>query len=81
MRNTRALIMMVAAVIAGLGAVIIGARWLSQQATSSANKLVVAGSDIEFRERGVATLAGIPGRRELFAVDRSPGPADGIPVA
>ncbi|HEY2970133.1 MAG TPA: Flp pilus assembly protein CpaB [Casimicrobiaceae bacterium] len=51
MRNTRALIMMVAAVIAGLGAVIIGARWLSQQATSSANKLVVAGSDIDLGSR------------------------------
>jgi len=51
MRNTRALIMMVAAVIAGLGAVIIGARWLSQQATSSANKLVVAGSDIDLATR------------------------------
>jgi pilus assembly protein CpaB len=43
--------MMVAAVIAGLGAVIIGARWLSQQATSSANKLVVAVSDIDLGSR------------------------------
>ena len=51
MRNTRALIMMIAAVIAGLGAVIIGARWLSQQATGSANKLVVAGSDIDLGSR------------------------------
>src|SRR5438477_1314469 len=51
MRNTRALIMMVAAVIAGLGAVIIGARWLSQQATGSANKLVVAVSDIDLGSR------------------------------
>src|SRR5438105_5257459 len=51
MRNTRAIIMMVAAVIAGLGAVIIGARWLSQQATGSANKLVVAVSDIDLGSR------------------------------
>ena len=51
MRNTRAIIMMVAAVIAGLGAVVIGARWLSQQATSSANKLVVAVSDIDLGSR------------------------------
>ena len=51
MRNTRALVMMIAAVIAGLGAVIIGARWLSQQATGSANKLVVAGSDIDLGSR------------------------------
>ncbi len=48
---------------------------------SSTVKDLVAGSDIEFRDRGVATLAGIPGQRELFAVDRSPGSADGIPVA
>jgi pilus assembly protein CpaB len=51
MRNTRAIIMMIAAVIAGLGAVIIGARWLSQQATGSANKLVVAVSDIDLGSR------------------------------
>src|SRR6266496_2328151 len=51
MRNTRALIMMIAAVIAGLGAVIIGARWLSQQAGGSANKLVVAVSDIDLGSR------------------------------
>jgi pilus assembly protein CpaB len=43
--------MMVAAVIAGLGAVVIGARWLSQQATGSANKLVVAVSDIDLGSR------------------------------
>src|SRR5438477_27151 len=30
---------------------IIGARWLSQQATGSANKLVVAGSDIDLGSR------------------------------
>ena len=51
MRNTRALIMIVVAVIAGLGAVVIGARWLSQQASSSANKLVVATSDIDLGSR------------------------------
>src|SRR5207247_6302691 len=51
MRNTRAMIMMIAAVIAGLGAVVIGARWLSQQATGSANKLVGAGSDIDLGSR------------------------------
>src|SRR5207249_2269851 len=51
MRNTRALIMIIVAVIAGLAAVVIGARWLSQQATGSANKLVVAGSDIDLGSR------------------------------
>jgi pilus assembly protein CpaB len=43
--------MMIAAVIAGLAAVVIGARWLSQQATASANKLVVAASDIDLGSR------------------------------
>jgi hypothetical protein len=33
---------------------------------------LVAGSDIEFRERGVATLTGIPGQRQLFTVERPP---------
>jgi pilus assembly protein CpaB len=51
MRNTRALIMIVVAVIAGLAAVVIGARWLSQQATGSADKLVVAVSDIDLGSR------------------------------
>jgi class 3 adenylate cyclase len=31
-------------------------------------KDLVAGSDIDFRERGLATLTGIPGQRQLFAV-------------
>ena len=51
MRNPRALIMIAVAVIAGLAAVVIGARWLSQQATGSANKLVVAVSDIDLGSR------------------------------
>jgi pimeloyl-ACP methyl ester carboxylesterase len=45
---------------------------------SSTVKDLVAGSDVEFRDRGVATLAGIPGQRELFAVNRSPGSADRV---
>jgi class 3 adenylate cyclase len=44
-------------------------------------KDLVAGSDIEFRERGIATLTGIPGQRELFAVDRAAAVADAAPVA
>jgi hypothetical protein len=32
-------------------------------------KDLVAGSDIEFRERGLVTLTGIPGQRHLFAVE------------
>jgi class 3 adenylate cyclase len=33
-------------------------------------KDLVAGSDIEFREHGLATLTGIPGQRQLFAVEQ-----------
>jgi class 3 adenylate cyclase len=33
-------------------------------------KDLVAGSDIDFRKRGLATLTGIPGQRQLFAVKR-----------
>jgi pilus assembly protein CpaB len=43
--------MIIVAVIAGLAAVVIGARWLSQQATGASNKLVVAGSDIDLGSR------------------------------
>jgi class 3 adenylate cyclase len=32
-------------------------------------KDLVAGSDLEFLDRGTATLTGIPGQRQLFAVD------------
>jgi hypothetical protein len=47
--------------------------------SSTVNDLV-AGSDIEFRERADATLTGIPGPRQLFAVDRPAALADGIPA-
>jgi hypothetical protein len=36
---------------------------------SATLKDLVAGSEIEFLERGTATLAGIPGQRQLFAVE------------
>ena len=47
---------------------------------SSTLKDLVAGSDIEFRERTVPTLTGIPGPRQLFAVDRPAALADGVPA-
>jgi class 3 adenylate cyclase len=34
-------------------------------------KDLVAGSGIDFAERGVASLKGIPGQWQLFVVDRS----------
>ena len=50
MRNTRALVMMAFAVILALGAVIVAARWISSQATST-NKVAVALVDIGLGSR------------------------------
>jgi class 3 adenylate cyclase len=60
--------------VAGI-AVHTGARVASQAQpgevlVSSTVKDLVAGSGIEFRERGVAALKGIPGEWQLFAVER-----------
>ena len=41
---------------------------------SSTVRDLVAGSDIEFRERGSHELKGLPGEWRLFAVEREPGP-------
>jgi pilus assembly protein CpaB len=46
MRNKSALMMIVVSVLMGLGAVVLAARWLGQQATST-NKLLVAARDIQ----------------------------------
>ena len=56
-------------------AVNIGARVASQAGpnevlVSSTVKDLVAGSGIEFRERGIAELKGVPGEWHLFAVER-----------
>jgi class 3 adenylate cyclase len=40
-----------------------------QVLVSGTVKDLVAGSDIEFSDRGVATLKGIPGQRQVFAVE------------
>ncbi len=56
-------------------AVNIGARVAAEAGAgevlvSSTVKDLVAGSGIEFRERGVAELKGVPGEWRLFAVER-----------
>jgi class 3 adenylate cyclase len=38
---------------------------------SSTVKDLVAGSGIEFRERGVAELKGVPGKWRLYSVEQS----------
>lgn len=47
MRNTRALIMIGIALVLGLGAVVVAARWLSSQATVMTTKVVVAARDLD----------------------------------
>jgi pilus assembly protein CpaB len=47
MRNTRAVLMIAISVLMGLAAVIVAARWLSQQANLATHKVVVATRDIQ----------------------------------
>ena len=51
MRNTRALIMMVAAVLAGLIAVVLASQWISRQSQFGASKVVVLGVDVQLGSR------------------------------
>ncbi|MDB5764984.1 MAG: Flp pilus assembly CpaB [Herminiimonas sp.] len=51
MRNTRALTMMIIAVILAFGAVIMAARWISAQTQGSSNKIAVAMVDIGLGSR------------------------------
>ena len=51
MRNTRALMMLAMAVILGLGAVIVAARWIGEQAAVTTSKVVVAQTDISLGAR------------------------------
>ena len=61
--------------VAGI-AVSIGARVAAQAGpgevlVSGTVKELVAGSGLEFEDRGVVPLKGVPGEWRLFAVDRS----------
>ncbi len=47
MNNSRALVMMIMAVLAGLIAVVLAARWISNQANISTNKIAVAAANID----------------------------------
>lgn len=47
MNNSRALVMMIMAVLAGLVAVVLAARWIGQQANLSTNKIAVAAVNID----------------------------------
>jgi pilus assembly protein CpaB len=51
MKNKRALILMALAILFGLTAVVLASRWLLSQPTANANRIVVAGADINLGQR------------------------------
>ena len=51
MRNPKAVVMLVLSVIIGLGATIVAAGWISQQAQVASTKVVVAAGDIQLGSR------------------------------
>ena len=50
MKNSRALMMLVVAMIAGLAAVVFASRWLVQTSTSSVTSVAVATTDLNLGE-------------------------------
>lgn len=51
MKNTRALMMLVVAVLLGLAAVVLASRWLMDKSASSVSRIVVATADINLGQR------------------------------
>jgi pilus assembly protein CpaB len=51
MRNPKAIVMLVLSVVIGLGATIVAAGWISQQANVASTKVVVAAADIQLGSR------------------------------
>lgn len=51
MKNPRAVLMVVIAIVLGLGAVVLASRWVSQQATVASSKVVVAAKDLDLGTR------------------------------
>lgn len=47
MKNARAIVMLIVALVAGIAAVVSASRWLSQQSSSSVKQVVVAASDMD----------------------------------
>ncbi|MGM3275585.1 Flp pilus assembly protein CpaB [Ralstonia sp. 24A2] len=47
MKNARAIVMLVVALVAGIAAVVSASRWLSQQSSTSVKQVVVAASDMD----------------------------------
>jgi pilus assembly protein CpaB len=51
MKNKRAIVMMAIAVLFGLAAVVVASRWLLRQPAASADRIVVAASDVNLGQR------------------------------
>ncbi|MBX4145400.1 Flp pilus assembly protein CpaB, partial [Ralstonia pickettii] len=50
MKNSRAILMLVVAMVAGLAAVVFASRWLMQTSTSSVTSVAVAATDLNLGE-------------------------------
>lgn len=68
MNNRRALMMMALAIVLGLVAVVLASRWLLRQTPASANKIIVAATDVNLGQRLTPEM--------LKAID---WPADSLP--
>src|SRR5471032_2487423 len=68
MNNRRALMMMALAIVLGLAAVVLASRWLLRQTPASANKIIVAATDVNLGQRLTPEM--------LKAID---WPADSLP--
>ncbi|RFP12623.1 MULTISPECIES: Flp pilus assembly protein CpaB [unclassified Duganella] len=68
MNNRRALMMMALAIVLGLVAVVLASRWLLRQTPASANKIIVAATDVNLGQRLTPEM--------LKAID---WPADNLP--
>jgi pilus assembly protein CpaB len=51
MKNKRAIVMMAIAILFGLAAVVLASRWLLRQPAASADRIVVAASDVNLGQR------------------------------
>ncbi len=69
MRSTRAIVMILLSLLAGVAAVILAARWVGQQAAQNTTPVVVASRDLE---PGVPLTAGM--------VQQAPWPSSGVPA-
>src|SRR5471032_237834 len=68
MNNRRALMMMALAIVLGLAAVVLASRWLLRKTPASANKIIVAATDVNLGQRLTPEM--------LKAID---WPADSLP--